>query len=139
MRTFSRTNQFKKDVKRIERRGQDLAKLKAKDATVTAGSVAVTERTIAPKTAKAGGTVTLTVKVKGTATSVTANLTGTGGITNQKSVTLLKTGTTSGVETWTRKTSAPNTAGTYQVSLSIKTSKGTVQVAPRSSDTLTVQ
>ena len=29
MRTFSRTNQFKKDVKRVERRGQDLAKLKA--------------------------------------------------------------------------------------------------------------
>ena len=29
VRTFSRTNQFKKDVKRVERRGQDLAKLKA--------------------------------------------------------------------------------------------------------------
>ena len=29
MRTFSRTNQFKKDVKRAERRGKDMAKLKA--------------------------------------------------------------------------------------------------------------
>lgn len=29
MRTFSRTTQFKKDVKRAGRRGQDLAKLKA--------------------------------------------------------------------------------------------------------------
>lgn len=29
MRTFSRTNQFKKDVKRSEKRGKDLAKLKA--------------------------------------------------------------------------------------------------------------
>ncbi|HEY5911100.1 MAG TPA: type II toxin-antitoxin system YafQ family toxin [Verrucomicrobiae bacterium] len=29
MRTFSRTTQFKKDVKRAERRGKDLAKLKA--------------------------------------------------------------------------------------------------------------
>jgi mRNA interferase YafQ len=29
VRTFSRTNQFKKDVKRIARRGQDQAKLKA--------------------------------------------------------------------------------------------------------------
>jgi mRNA interferase YafQ len=29
VRTFSRTNQFKKDVKRLERRNQDLAKLKA--------------------------------------------------------------------------------------------------------------
>ena len=29
MRTFSRTNQFKKDVKLAERRGKDLAKLKA--------------------------------------------------------------------------------------------------------------
>ena len=28
MRTFSRTNQFKKDVKRAERRGNDLGKLK---------------------------------------------------------------------------------------------------------------
>ena len=29
MRTFSRTSQFKKDVKRAEKRGMDLAKLKA--------------------------------------------------------------------------------------------------------------
>lgn len=29
MRTFSRTSQFKKDVKRAEKRGKDLAKLKA--------------------------------------------------------------------------------------------------------------
>ncbi len=29
MRTFSRTNQFKKDVKLADRRGKDLAKLKA--------------------------------------------------------------------------------------------------------------
>jgi mRNA interferase YafQ len=29
VRTFSRTNQFKKDVKRAERRGKDMAKLKA--------------------------------------------------------------------------------------------------------------
>ena len=29
MRTFSRTNQFKKDVKRAEKRGKDLAELKA--------------------------------------------------------------------------------------------------------------
>ncbi len=29
MRTFSRTNQFKKDVKLAERRGKDLVKLKA--------------------------------------------------------------------------------------------------------------
>ena len=29
MRTFSRTSQFKKDVKRAERRGKDMAKLKA--------------------------------------------------------------------------------------------------------------
>lgn len=29
MRTFSRTNQFKKDVKRAEKRGKDMAKLKA--------------------------------------------------------------------------------------------------------------
>ena len=29
MRTFSRTNQFKKDVKCAERRGKDMAKLKA--------------------------------------------------------------------------------------------------------------
>ena len=29
MRTFSRTNQFKKDVRRAERRGKDLARLKA--------------------------------------------------------------------------------------------------------------
>ena len=29
MRTFSRTNQFKKDVKRAEKRGKDLTKLKA--------------------------------------------------------------------------------------------------------------
>ena len=29
MRTFSRTSQFKKDVKRVEKRGKDLAKLKA--------------------------------------------------------------------------------------------------------------
>lgn len=29
MRTFSRTNQFKKDVKRADKRGKDLAKLKA--------------------------------------------------------------------------------------------------------------
>ena len=29
MRTFGRTNQFKKDVKRAERRGKDMAKLKA--------------------------------------------------------------------------------------------------------------
>ena len=29
MRTFSRTNQFRKDVKRAEKRGKDLAKLKA--------------------------------------------------------------------------------------------------------------
>ena len=29
MRTFSRTTQFKKDVKRARKRGQDLAKLKA--------------------------------------------------------------------------------------------------------------
>ena len=29
MRTFSRTSQFKKDVKRADQRGQDLAKLKA--------------------------------------------------------------------------------------------------------------
>ena len=28
MRTFSRTNQFKKDVKRAEKRGKDMAKLK---------------------------------------------------------------------------------------------------------------
>jgi len=28
VRTFSRTNQFKKDVKRAERRGNDLGKLK---------------------------------------------------------------------------------------------------------------
>ena len=28
MRTFSRTNQFKKDVKRAEKRGKDLGKLK---------------------------------------------------------------------------------------------------------------
>ncbi len=28
MRTFSRTSQFKKDVKRADKRGQDLAKLK---------------------------------------------------------------------------------------------------------------
>ena len=29
MRTFSRTSQFKKDVKRADRRGRDMAKLKA--------------------------------------------------------------------------------------------------------------
>ena len=29
MRTFSRTNQFRKDVKRAERRGKDLGKLRA--------------------------------------------------------------------------------------------------------------
>ncbi len=29
MRTFSRSNQFKKDVRRAEKRGKDLAKLKA--------------------------------------------------------------------------------------------------------------
>jgi mRNA interferase YafQ len=29
VRTFSRTSQFKKDVKRAERRGKDMAKLKA--------------------------------------------------------------------------------------------------------------
>ena len=29
MRTFSRTNQFKKDVKRAEKRGEDMAKLEA--------------------------------------------------------------------------------------------------------------
>ena len=29
MRTFSRTNQFKKDVKRAEKRGKDLAQLRA--------------------------------------------------------------------------------------------------------------
>jgi len=29
VRTFSRTNQFKKDVKRAEKRGKDLSKLKA--------------------------------------------------------------------------------------------------------------
>ena len=29
MRTFSRTNQFKKDVKRAEKRGKDLSKLRA--------------------------------------------------------------------------------------------------------------
>ena len=29
MRTFSRTSQFRKDVKRAEKRGKDLAKLKA--------------------------------------------------------------------------------------------------------------
>ena len=29
MRTFSRTNRFKKDVKRAEKRGKDLAKLRA--------------------------------------------------------------------------------------------------------------
>ena len=29
MRTFSRTSQFKKDVKRAEKRGKDMAKLKA--------------------------------------------------------------------------------------------------------------
>lgn len=29
MRTFSRTNQFKKDVRRAEKRGKNLAKLKA--------------------------------------------------------------------------------------------------------------
>jgi mRNA interferase YafQ len=29
VRTFSRTNQFKKDVKRAAKRGQDMAKLKA--------------------------------------------------------------------------------------------------------------
>jgi mRNA interferase YafQ len=29
VRTFSRTNQFKKDIKRAEKRGKDLAKLKA--------------------------------------------------------------------------------------------------------------
>jgi mRNA interferase YafQ len=29
VRTFSRTNQFKKDVKRAEKRGKDMAKLKA--------------------------------------------------------------------------------------------------------------
>jgi mRNA interferase YafQ len=29
VRTFSRTNQFKKDVKRAERRGKDMAKFKA--------------------------------------------------------------------------------------------------------------
>ncbi len=29
MRTFSRTNQFKKDVKRAEKRGKDMAELKA--------------------------------------------------------------------------------------------------------------
>jgi mRNA interferase YafQ len=29
VRTFSRTNQFKKDVKRAEKRGWDMAKLKA--------------------------------------------------------------------------------------------------------------
>ena len=28
MRTFSRTSQFKKDVKRVEKRGKDMAKLK---------------------------------------------------------------------------------------------------------------
>ena len=28
MRTFSRTSQFKKDVKRLEKRGKDLSKLK---------------------------------------------------------------------------------------------------------------
>ena len=29
MRTFSRTSQFKKDVKRADKRGKDMAKLKA--------------------------------------------------------------------------------------------------------------
>ena len=29
MRTFSRTSQFKKDVKRVEKRGKDMTKLKA--------------------------------------------------------------------------------------------------------------
>ena len=29
MRTFSRTSQFKKDVKRTEKRGKDMVKLKA--------------------------------------------------------------------------------------------------------------
>ncbi len=29
MRTFSRTNQFKKDIKRIEKRGKNLSKLRA--------------------------------------------------------------------------------------------------------------
>ena len=29
MRTFSRTNQFKKDIKRAEKRGKDLTRLKA--------------------------------------------------------------------------------------------------------------
>ena len=39
MRTFSRTNQFKKDVKLAERRGKDLAKLKAVLELLIAGEI----------------------------------------------------------------------------------------------------
>ena len=39
MRTFSRTSQFKKDVKLAERRGKDLAKLKAAIDLLIAGEV----------------------------------------------------------------------------------------------------
>jgi mRNA-degrading endonuclease YafQ of YafQ-DinJ toxin-antitoxin module len=37
VRTFSRTNQFKKDVKRAERRGKDMANLKAMTARLLEG------------------------------------------------------------------------------------------------------
>ncbi|MFA4837283.1 MAG: type II toxin-antitoxin system YafQ family toxin [Dehalococcoidia bacterium] len=37
MRTFSRTSQFKKDVKRIKKRGKDISKLKEMLETIASG------------------------------------------------------------------------------------------------------
>jgi hypothetical protein len=85
----------------------------AKSSTTT--GILITERTATPASVVASHTLTLQVKVQGTADKVQMKIVGTGSVSSySQTFNLTKSTTTGGIVTWRRTTTAPGKKGVYR-------------------------
>lgn len=113
-----------------------LAAEKAKNAT---GTVTFSEHSSSPSPLKAGKSMTLTVKLMGKATKVVVKMVNNSGTASyNKTFTLKKASTASGVETWRVTFTAPK-AGSYKATTTGYVGTKTSDISGPSGWTLTVE
>lgn len=81
--------------------------------TTNAGTLSFVSRSVSPSTVASGASLTLTVKVKGSATKVRMQITGGPSGYSSTVHALHKTSTSNGVQTWKVTITAPSKKGTY--------------------------
>jgi hypothetical protein len=78
--------------------------------TSSSGTLSFVSRTVSPSTVATGHSITLTVKIKGTADKVRMQIVGTG---YNKTIYLTRVSTSGGVQTWRKTVTAPTKKGVY--------------------------